>query len=436
MFDPNMVRPKPAGRDRDIVLGSVTIVVGLLIFFIWAFFSPLHEGVMAQGTIVVEGQRKVIQHLEGGIVKNILVKEGDTVKTNDVLVEMEGTQSRANFDIVTGRYESALAQVTRLTATYSNQPTLVFPNELLQSAKTNKQLQSTLTAQQEIFKAYREQYANQVKIYQERLAGLISQQRAKQSYLGGIKKELINLQSLERDRLVDHATVIARQRDYEETNSDINRLGSDIASTQLSLSQIKIDSLEKISRELAEAQKEMNDLKAQRDNLADVVSRIEIRSPVDGKILRLAITGAGQVVPPGGALMEIVPIDDKLVIHAMVNATDRPGLVEGQKVRVSFPSLKSRVLPTIYGTLNLISADVIQNPNAAPTTSIQANKVNPSSFYSATISVTPEELKKLDDNKLDPGMPVTVMIEGKKRTPMAYFLKPFSGLWDEAFIEK
>ena len=437
MPDPNMVRPKPAGRDRDIVLGTITIVAGLLIFFAWAFFSPLHEGVIAQGSVVVEGQRKIIQHLEGGIVKKILVKEGDTVKTNDVLVEMEGTQSRANFDIVSSRYNAALAQVTRLTAIYNNQPNLVFSNELLEIAKTNKELKNTLNAQQEIFNAYRNQYANQTRIYQERLAGLIAQQRAKQSYLGGIKKELTNLQALEKDRLVEHAAVIARQRDYEETNSDVNRLGSDIASTQLSLSQIKIDLLEKTSRELAEAQKELNDLKSQRDNLQDVVNRTDIKSPVEGKILRMAINGAGQVVSPGGALMEIVPIDDKLVIHAMINATDRPGLVVGQKVRVTFPSLKERVLPTIYGTLDIISADVLQNPNATPTTSIKANQSNPSSFYNATVSVSPEELKKIGaDNNIEPGMPATVMIEGKKRTPMAYFLKPFSGLWDKAFIEK
>ncbi len=435
-FDPNMVRPKTAGRDRNIIFGTLTIVAGLLGFFIWAIFSPLHEGVVAQGSVVVEGQRKVVQHLEGGIIKRILVKEGDQVKIDDVLVEMEGTQSRSNFDIVTARYYASLAQLTRLEAIFNNQEDLIFPQELLDAAKNDNKLNVILNGQKEIFQAYKEQFSNQRKIYQQRLNGLMDQQQAKLSYLGGIKKELTNLQILEKDRLVDHATVIARQRDYEETNAEVNRLGSDIASTRLTLSQLKIDSLEKNSRDMAEARKELNDLKLQKDNLQDVVNRIDVRSPVAGKILRMGVTGAGQVVPPGGALMEIVPIDDKLVIHAMIPANDRPGLVAGQQVRVSFPSLKARVLPTIYGTLDVISADILQNPNATPTTSVQANKLNPTSFYSAVVSVSPEELKKTGNESIQPGMPATVMIEGKERTPMVYFLKPFSGLWDKAFIEK
>ncbi|MGI9461184.1 MAG: HlyD family type I secretion periplasmic adaptor subunit [Alphaproteobacteria bacterium] len=435
MLDPNMVRPKPAGRDRNIVLGTCIIIIGLSVFFLWALFSPLYQGVSAQGSVVVEGQRKVVQHLEGGIVKSILVKEGDEVKIGDVVVEMDGTQSRANYDIVVARYNSTLAQVVRLDAIYNNSSQLVYPEELLSAAKDDDKLASTLKAQREVFLAYLDQYANQRRIYQQRLASLVSQRNAKQAYLGGIQKELQNLQILEKERLVEHAAVIARQRDYEETNSDINRLGAEIASARLNLSQLKIDTIERTSRELAEARKNLNDLKLQKDNLQDIVYRTEVRAPVDGKILRLSITGASQVIAPGGALMEIVPVDDKLVITAKLPANDRPGLVVGQTVRVNFTSLQSLNLPTIYGTLDLISADILKNPNASGG-GMQAEKLNPSSFYNATVSVTPEELKKLGDANIEPGMPATVLIQGDRRTPIAYFLKPFKGLWNKAFIER
>ncbi|MCX8516279.1 MAG: biotin/lipoyl-binding protein, partial [Alphaproteobacteria bacterium] len=311
MFDPNMVRPKPVSKDREIVLGSITIIAGLLGFFLWAVFSPLHEGVVATGSGVVESHRKIVQHLEGGLVKAVLVKEGSVVKKDDILVEMEGTQARANLDIVTGRYWSALALLTRLEAIYNNQLSLVFPPDLLAAAKGNEKLTAPLNAQREIFRIYQEQYANQYRIYQERVAALTDQQRAKQTYLGNMKQELGNLETLEKDRLIDQSSLIARQRDYQETKSDVNRLGSEIAASRLSLTQLKIDTMDKASRDMAEARKELNDLKLQKDNLQDVVDRTQVRSPADGTVLRLAISSSGQVVPPGGALMEIVPLDDR-----------------------------------------------------------------------------------------------------------------------------
>lgn len=436
MFDPNMVRPKPVSKDREIVLGSITIIAGLLGFFLWAVFSPLHEGVVATGSVVVESHRKIVQHLEGGLVKAVLVKEGSVVKKDDILVEMEGTQARANLDIVTGRYWSALALLTRLEAIYNNQLSLVFPPDLLAAAKGNEKLTATLNAQREIFRIYQEQYANQYRIYQERVAALTDQQRAKQTYLGNMKQELGNLETLEKDRLIDQSSLIARQRDYQETKSDVNRLGSEIAASRLSLTQLKIDTMDKASRDMAEARKELNDLKLQKDNLQDVVDRTQVRSPADGTVLRLAISSSGQVVPPGGALMEIVPLDDRLVIDAMVSAADRSGLVVGQKARVTFPSIRSNIIPNIYGDLERISADIIQNPNPSPATNIAANKINPSSFYTATVSVSPAELAKLGNQKIEPGMPAQVMLEGARRTPIKYFLKPFSGLWERSFIEK
>lgn len=433
-FDDNQPVDDPR---RDIRIGTAIVVFFFVILLGWAAFAPLDAGVHAQGVIAVSGNRQSVQHREGGVVNAILIREGQTVKSGDVLIEMAAPDVIATERALTSDYLTLLAQRARLMAERGGQTRFAPPVEFaglspedraladqamqLQTAQLEARVGS-MSAQQGVLG----QRSGQIREEQTGYAG----QRASYAEQGRIlEQEIAGMRELEKKGFASTNRLRALERAQAELRgqeaamaAQIAKSGEGMGETRMQSLSIRRQTIEEIANDLRDTQAKLSEVLPKLVATREQLQRARVRAPVSGQVVGLTVFTIGGVVAPGQTLMEIVPQDRRLVIQAQVQPGDADDVYSGQTAQVRFLSVHDRNLPLLTGTVRTISADSFTDENSGR------------SFFRAEVLVPPNELARvaglLGRGQLRPGLPVEIVLSVRKRTALQYLLDPLtSNFW-------
>jgi HlyD family type I secretion membrane fusion protein len=428
---------RPTWLRGPIRAGFAVIAVFFVGFGTWAAVAPLGSAAVAHGSVVVDTKRKSIQHLEAGIVSEILVRDGDRVSAGQVLVRLDDTQARANLQLIAGRYNADLAQAARLSAEALNRKEIEFPNGLL-AHRGETEVARLIETETTIFHAGLDEMESQRKILEQRDAqlaeevkGLQGQIAAEARQISLIDNEIADVTQLLNKGLAQKPRLSQLQRGAAELEGQrsqnialIARARQNMGDTQLRILDLTVSRVNDAVSALGDTQKELFDLGQQMQAAQDVLDRMEIRAPDDGIVVNLAIHTVGGVIAQGAALMEIVPSLDKLVVEAHVEVTDIDKVRPDLPAQIRLLAYSQRTTPSLDGRVVWVSADRIDDDKTR------------TAYYTARIDVDQAQLTTLKDVRLYPGMPVDVMIETGKRTMLQYLFAPIERTFEHAMREK
>lgn len=421
-----------------IVLGLAAIFAAWGGFGFWAATAPLASAVVASGNLMVATKRKEVQHLEGGIVHRIAVKDGDRVAAGDVVIELDVTRAKSRFAMARMGYFAAAAAKARLSAERDSEPKFEFPSEISSASKMDPQVAAVLRSQRQIFTARRLEYLGQAEILNQRMKrledqikGLEAQRDAEEQQHKYAIEEVATLEDLYARNLTTRQRVLAVRREAVRCKGQIGRLTSNIAAakkevgeTELNLVQLKKRRNTEVLAELKDVLSKALSFRQQYLAYGNELERTMVRAPVSGTVVGLQVHTIGGVVRGGETLLEIVPERDHLVVEVKVRPTDVDDITLGQSTQVRFNAFKQRTTPTLKGHVALISADVLSEPRI------------PEPYYAVSIEVDTSELSRLGEVKLQPGMPADVMIETGHRTALAYLIQPIAETINRAWREQ
>lgn len=433
--------PQIQGDDRPIRrLGLIFILIVFGGFGGWAAFAPLESAALASGTIQVEGYRKTVQHLEGGIIKTIQVRDGDVVSKDQVLVTLDDTQWRAQLEVLRGQYYAALAQEARLIALRDNLDKVVYPEELLAHQEDHR-VKEAMHLQNQTFHVRKQAHEGEISVYQRQIeqlkakaTGLKSQKQSHDRLVNSYKAELEDFQNLLKEGFTEKQKVRDLERNLAQNEGQLGELLSTIAATELEIGetelkvlQLKKDLQREVAKEMGEVEANLSEERERMQSLEATVHRSVVKAPEAGMVLGLAIHTIGAVIQPGGRILDIVPQNEKLVIEAQVSLMDIDRVRVGQTAEIRFSAFKSRETPKMEGKVIALSADKL----------VDETKPDKPSYYLARVEVTPEGVAELAKHHLDlvPGMPAEVLINTGERTLLQYLSRPLTDTFARSFIE-
>lgn len=403
----------------------------------WAAFAKLDRAVVAPAVIAVESNRKVVQHFEGGIVSEIFAREGDQVADGQVLFRLNDVQARAAAELQRNQLDAALVLQARLLAERDQAHAIDWPPDLLRRrdeplmARLMQDQTAQFNSRQVARQGQTDILGQRAEQLRQEIRGFDVERRATEQQLALIRREIISLQDLLRNRLVPVSRVMALEREQARLEGLVGRLLSDaakaeqaISETQLQAAQLQQRFHEETAAALVETRQKIDDLRERIAVASDVLGRIEIRAPRAGTVLGLRVFGIGQVIRSGEALLEIVPFDDQLVVHAQFAPPDIANLQPGQEVEVRFPSFQSRTTPLILGRLDRLSQDRLTD----------ATTGHP--YFLGTVSVDKLALPPSLEARLRAGMPAEIFVATGERTALSYLISPLTASLRRAFTEE
>jgi HlyD family type I secretion membrane fusion protein len=418
---------KPTEDSKGIArLGYIIIAITFGFFGLWAAFAPLDSSVHASGVLTNQAGRQTIQHLEGGIVRKIDVKEGDRVKAGQVLFELDPTQAQAGYAIARNQLLALLAAQARLEAERDNRSQITWPAELQNNADpavvqavADEQRQfferrTSLQGQLDVLEAQRSQYKSEIEGIDRQSDGLKEQLVYIDDELGGLKQ-------IYDKGLVPRPRLLALERERASLTGSIGRLIGDKAKTQqgygeatLRLRQLRQEFYEKVSAEIAENQVKLTDIRQRSIVAADSLKRINLVSPVDGVAQNIRFLTVGAVVRPGEPVLEVAPDGEDLLIRAQFSVTDVDNIHAGMRTEVRLPSFHSRKMPVLRGTIESVSRDRLVDEGAK------------TAYYLAIVRVDDKDLPKQVASRITAGMPAEVIVPTGERTMLQYLLEPLT----------
>jgi len=422
----NMDSPKRAG------LVLLFLVFG--VFGVWATVAPLDSAAHAPGNVTVRSYKKIIQHLEGGIVSEILVQNGDHVRTGDPLLILDNTQQLAQLEIVNAQFVADKALESRLIAERDGLDNVDYP-EILQSSEFDAG--SEIEAQSQIFQARKIALEGGIEVLEQRieqlqsgLVGLSALKASKEMLAASYAEELVDVQALLADGFIDRTRVRAIERNYASHEGEAAELTANISSSEIQIGETRLLILQEgkefrndVIGQLGETQTRLKDSQERIIALQDVVSRTIIRAPVEGVVNGMQMHTVGGVVVAASAIAEVVPQSEELIIEARLSPLDIDRVSEGQEATIRFSTFSRNAVPTIFGNVISISADsFVDEFTGVP-------------YYLARIEVNPEGMEDLGDLALVPGMPAEAFITGDSRTLLQYLFKPLSNSLARSLIE-
>ncbi|ADM10265.1 rhizobiocin secretion protein rspE [Parvularcula bermudensis HTCC2503] len=417
--------PSPLS-DRSIRISAIVCAVGFGGFFLWSALAKLDEGVTASGVLVVQSDRKQVQHLEGGIIRELHVREGETVVEGDVLVVLEPLQSETARDEIAQEMAANLAAVLRLTALKTGEATPNFSRidnlAIGQSVRTEivaSQL-ALFNQQRAAQQARLDLLTQQEATLSGRVRELSNQLAATRRALEAAREDLVLRQQLLEERLETAGNVSAIRREVARLEADYSRLRGEQSEARESIqtvarekAQTEADFQEGIGGQLVEAQGLYLAARERLSALDDRLARTVVRAPESGIVLNLEYSTVGGVLSPGGMLMEIVPVTDNLVASVRVMPTDRDAVEPGQEVRAKLTAYKSFLVPDLAGEVMKVSADLKQDEATGAV------------YYEAEVRLDASDVEAKTRFDLLPGMPVeTFIASGTSRTFLDYVLEP------------
>jgi len=416
----------PSDTKRIARFGLWAIGAGFGGFLLWAALAPLDEGVPSGGIVSVDTKRKAIQHLQGGIVREVLVREGQMVEANQIVIRLDDAVARATYESVRQRYLGLRAMESRLLADQSGLATIAFHPELLKAAQDDPLIRQHISAQTQLLQSRRASLAANLGAIDESIQG---QQALIEGYKGVLASRNIQAASLERelagvrDMVKEGYVPFNRQMELERAIADLGASTADVRANQaraqsmiLELRQrvqvLRSDYRKDVDTQLAEVRRDVQSEAERFKAVTEEFARTEIRTPSAGHVVGLAIQTVGGVVQAGQKLMDIVPQDERLVLEAHVapHLIDRIQL--GAKVDVRFSAFAHSPQLVVDGIVDSISADILTDPGSNVP------------YYLARVSITPAGVTKLGKRQLQPGMPVDVIIKTGERSMLTYLLHP------------
>lgn len=420
-----------------IITGFVTIAVTFGVMGVWAATAPLDSAVVAPGVVAVESNRKLIQHLEGGIVGEIMVTEGQEVEAGQTLVRLLPTQTQANQTILQQRVAVLRATQVRLEAERGNLAEPEFSG--ITGIEDHTALATAIKEQGQLFterKAIRDSkisiLQSRIEQFHQQIAGVTVQREAIQKQQASIDAEIARLRNGESTGVVRANQITAMERDsaaltgnYGQLVSESARAYQSIIETDLQIVQINQEYQEVAASELKDTLAELNELTERLVVAEDVNSRTLIRAPQSGIVQNIRVHTTGGVVRPAETIMEIVPQNEPLVINAQVRPLDIDSLAPGQVSEIKFPAFSSRNLPTIFGTVDILSPDLIYPEDQRQP-----------AYYLARISVPDHNVPDIIKGRILPGMPADAIIITGERTMVDYLVKPIRDSLDKSMREE
>lgn len=408
---PARMLPLPSDTGKVIRGGMLLLVLGFGGFMAWAIWAPLDEGVPAPGTVMVESSRKQVQHPSGGVVKEILVREAQTVRAGDVLLRMEDTQARSAFDATQQTLFYLQAMEARLLAEQGGRREVRFEDELLR--ETHPKALEHMEAQRRLFAARRNALAGQVAVVEESAAAAEAQAVGLEEQIRFLRPQLEGMRDLAAEGYAPRNRQLELERQLADLQGNAVRARRSVAEAKLRMIQLRQDFLREVETQMADIKRERatsaERLRAQREDF----ERTLVRAPADGSVTGLAVHTVGGVIGSGQKLMEIVPAGEALILEAQVAPHMIDRVHAGLAADITLSAFVSAPDMVIGGRVISISADALPStlPQEPP-------------YYLARIEVTPEGLKKLGSLQLQPGMQASVVIKTGERSLMSYLMKP------------
>ena len=420
-------------------IGYLGIAIVFGGFGIWASYAPLDSAAIAQGKVAVETDRKPVQHLEGGIVDEIFVKETDKVAEGQVLFRLRPTQAKTNSEVLRKQLDAGLAVEARLLAEQSEAPAISFPAELLQRA-SDAELAQTLSDQQRAFVERRRSLENQIELQKSKIdqatrdnIGKETRLKISESQYDSYSIELGRITSLADKGFYPKNKLLGLQREQSRIEAEIAGTKTEIAlntakinEARLQLRQISQQRQEQIAEALATQRGKDVDFREKLAAATDILNRVEVRAPRSGVVQAIKFHAIGAVVKPGDTLAEVIPVSDNLVLSVKINPTDINNVAIGQKAEVRFPAFAYKHLPAIFGQVRAVSADSL----------IDDESQTKQHYYSAKVTIDQKTIPAEIAGTLVPGMPADVVIITGERTLLQYLLGPVVQRLTTGFREK
>ena len=419
----------PASTEYFIRLGFGAVAVLFGGVFLWSVLAPISAAVIAPGQVSVESNRKAVQHLDGGLIEEIFVREGDEVEAGDLLARLDDTAAAANLALLDGQLTELYARRARLEAERDGLDIMADPRGDSGVIATPQSAEKR-DGQQQLFDARRQTKLTQLRLLEERvvqqkerITGLEAQIRSSIRQRALIEDELEGVRELNEQGFAPLTRVRALERESSRLvgergalRASVAEATSIIAEAQLEIERLRETDREDAITELRDVELSIAEREEKRVATAEILQRTKIRAPQAGRVIGLTVHTVGGVIAPGDVLMEIVPNNDRLQISAHVSPRDVDKLRTGQETLVRFSSLGSRATPEAEGVVRNISADSL------------IDKVTGASYYLVLVDIPQgEEIDKvLKGAALVPGMPVETFIQTGSRPAISYFLKPLS----------
>ncbi len=432
------IAPPPPTNDRAFLIAGYA-TVGILFGGLgtWAAVANVSSAAVAPGLVSVETNRKAVQHYEGGIVDDILVRENQRVSQGDVLVRLRPTQATANAEIFVRQLDATLALEARLAAERDQLPSIIFPQRLL-DRRGAEGVQRIMDDQVTQFKERRGSVDSQIQILQARIdqtskeiQGLEAQEVAVRRQLDSLQEEVDRVRPVAEKGFFPFNRLMAMERDISnmtgrqgQLKADISKAHEVISETRLQIIQIRQKFSEDVLQRLQETRAQIGDLEEKSRVAQDVLQRIDVRASQAGVVQNIKVHTQGGVIRAGDTIMEIVPIGDTLNIQARVSPLDINYVVPGLEAEVKFPSFRSRNLPLMFGSVKTVGADALFD---------EASK---QSYYLAIIEVRQDTIPEFYRERMTAGMPADVMINLGDRTVLDYLTSPLVDGLAKSFREK
>lgn len=436
------------------IIGFAVLLVTVFGFGAWASRAPIEGAVVAPGIFVAIGQNKIIQHLEGGIIRELLVKEGDAVIANQTLIRLDSTSANANLRRLVLRRKRLLALRARLRTEASHESEINFPDELLESDESEFELpnddlerakdadiSAILDSQDVTFQARRNQLNAEIAIleqgigaFNERIAGDKVQLKAVRDQLALIQEELEAKAKLLEKGLLQKPRLLAVQRARAKLQGDVGRFLGEIgdnkeriARTRRQIAKVKYEMVQKSFEQLQEVESEIRDVRERISAARDILDRIDITAPVKGVVVKLNYYTPGGVIEPGKDIMEILPVGEELIIEARVRPQDIDNVKQDLEAIVRLTALSQRVTPMIPGKVVYVSADTLPE---------EKNGIRlDDDIYVARIRLDAKKAAEVKDFRPTPGMPAEIYIKTGERTFFEYLMQPIVDSMSRAFRE-
>lgn len=422
---------------RVAAIGLGIIVVTFGIFGLWAALAPLSSAVVAPGVVAVEYNRQTVQHLEGGIVRKILVHEGDKVKAGQLLFQLDPVQTQAALNITRNQLFSLLARRDRLMAERDSRPVVTFsPDVLAQSGEPT--VAQAIADERHQFTERRATLQGQIAVlqtriseYQSEMQGQDTERRSMEQQVAYLNEEISGLEELFKQDLVPKPRLLAVERERTQLQGQIGRSVADkarveksIGETQLQMRQLQQQLFQDVSKEVSDVENQTADLRQRYVVAQDQARRINVTAPMSGVAQNLRVYTEGAVVRPGDPLIEIAPDHGQMIIQAHISPNDVDSVHAGQKVEVRFPTFHSRTIPVITGEIRSVSQDRLVDEAAH------------SAYYLAIVYVPQVDLPEELRGRLRAGLPTEIVVPTGARSALQYIWQPLTNALHKTMRER
>lgn len=419
-----------AGLGYGLIISTFGIIGG------WAAVTKIDRAVEAPGIVSIETNHKTVQHLEGGIIRAILVKEGDSVKAGQTLFRLESVQAKATFDALDNQYLTVLAIEARLIAERDQKEAIIWPQEITDHAE-DPVVAHLIADQKADFAKRRGALQGQIDVLKSRIEelgvqidGVGLQKESTEKQIAFIDKELTGVRALSEKNLVPVTRLYSMERERERLEGVIGQAITDaakaqdqIGENQYQVQQLREKFQEEIESSLVDTRQKISDLQEKLTVARDVLRRVNVTAPVSGAVQNLKVFTIGQVVRPGEALLDIVPTKENLIVEAQFSPNDIDGVHAGQEAEIRFPAFHSRLVPLLMGRLESISHDRLFDEGSKQP------------YYRGIVVLDKADLPEDLRARVRAGMPSEVIVASGERTVLNYLISPLASTLRHAFID-